>query len=107
MFFVSWKLALMMLAVGPLMLAPIILSGRRVQRLSRASQDSMIGASINGPTASIISASFQLTKNIRSNAPMVVAVVRRATEIDEPIRVSISVVSVVRRETTSPVRTLT
>ncbi|MFN0022625.1 MAG: ABC transporter transmembrane domain-containing protein [Parvularculaceae bacterium] len=45
MFFVSWKLALMMLAVGPLMLAPIILSGRRVQRLSRASQDSLANAS--------------------------------------------------------------
>jgi ATP-binding cassette subfamily B protein len=45
MFFVSWKLALMMLAVGPLMLAPIILSGRRVQRLSRASQDSLAAAS--------------------------------------------------------------
>ena len=45
MFFVSWKLALMMLMVGPLMLAPIILSGRRVQRLSRASQDSLANAS--------------------------------------------------------------
>jgi len=45
MFFVSWKLAFMMLAVGPLMLAPIILSGRRVQRLSRASQDSLANAS--------------------------------------------------------------
>ncbi|HNR75995.1 MAG TPA: ABC transporter transmembrane domain-containing protein, partial [Parvularculaceae bacterium] len=45
MFFVSWKLALMMLAVGPLMLGPIILFGRRVQRLSRASQDSLAGAS--------------------------------------------------------------
>ncbi|MDZ7627701.1 MAG: ABC transporter transmembrane domain-containing protein [Parvularculaceae bacterium] len=45
MFFVSWKLAVMMLAVGPLMLAPIILSGRRVQRLSRASQDSLANAS--------------------------------------------------------------
>ncbi|MFN3961243.1 MAG: ABC transporter transmembrane domain-containing protein [Parvularculaceae bacterium] len=45
MFLVSWKLALMILAVGPLMLAPIILSGRRVQRLSRASQDSLAGAS--------------------------------------------------------------
>ncbi len=45
MFFVSWKLALMMLAVGPLMLGPIILFGRRVQRLSRASQDSIATAS--------------------------------------------------------------
>ena len=45
MFIVSWKLALMMLGVGPLMLAPIILFGRRVQKLSRASQDSIAGAS--------------------------------------------------------------
>jgi len=45
MFLVSWKLALMMLAVGPLMLGPIILFGRRVQRLSRANQDSLAGAS--------------------------------------------------------------
>ncbi|MEK7265631.1 MAG: ABC transporter transmembrane domain-containing protein [Pseudomonadota bacterium] len=45
MFFVSWKLALMMLAVGPLMLGPIFFFGRRVQRLSRASQDSLASAS--------------------------------------------------------------
>ena len=45
MFFVSWKLSLMMLAVGPLMLGPIFFFGRRVQRLSRASQDSIAAAS--------------------------------------------------------------
>ncbi len=45
MFFVSWKLSLMMLAVGPLMLGPIFFFGRRVQRLSRASQDSLANAS--------------------------------------------------------------
>lgn len=45
MFFVSWKLSLMMLAVGPLMLGPIFFFGRRVQRLSRASQDSLAAAS--------------------------------------------------------------
>lgn len=45
MFLVSWKLALMMLAVGPLMLGPIFFFGRRVQRLSRASQDSLASAS--------------------------------------------------------------
>ncbi len=42
---VSWKLALMVLAVGPLILGPIMLFGRRVQRLSRASQDSLANAS--------------------------------------------------------------
>ncbi len=45
MFFVSWKLSLMMIAVGPLMLGPIFFFGRRVQRLSRASQDSLANAS--------------------------------------------------------------
>lgn len=45
MFFVSWKLSLMMLGVGPLMLGPIFFFGRRVQRLSRASQDSLASAS--------------------------------------------------------------
>jgi ATP-binding cassette subfamily B protein len=45
MFAVSWKLAALMLLVGPLMLAPIFLFGRRVQRLSRESQDSLANAS--------------------------------------------------------------
>ena len=54
MFLVSWKLALMMLGVGPLMLVPIILFGRRVQRLSRASQDSL--ASASGRAAESLSA---------------------------------------------------
>ncbi|MEQ1929156.1 MAG: ABC transporter transmembrane domain-containing protein [Parvularculaceae bacterium] len=42
---VSWKLTLMVLAVGPFILAPAIFFGRRVQRLSRSSQDSLAGAS--------------------------------------------------------------
>ncbi len=42
---VSWKLALMVLAVGPVILVPILLFGRRVQRLSRSSQDSLADAS--------------------------------------------------------------
>jgi ATP-binding cassette subfamily B protein len=45
MFLLSWKLSLMMLAVGPLMLIPIFFFGRRMQRLSRASQDSLAAAS--------------------------------------------------------------
>ena len=45
MIVVSWKLALMVLAVGPLILGPIMLFGRRVQRLSRSSQDSLADAS--------------------------------------------------------------
>ena len=42
---VSWKLTLIVLALGPLILVPIILVGRRVQRLSRDTQDELAGAS--------------------------------------------------------------
>ncbi|MGI9303157.1 MAG: ABC transporter transmembrane domain-containing protein [Gammaproteobacteria bacterium] len=45
MVIVSWKLALMVFTVGPLILGPITLFGRRVQRLSRFSQDSLANAS--------------------------------------------------------------
>lgn len=42
---VSWKLALMVLAIGPLIILPIMMFGRRVQRLSRSSQDALARAS--------------------------------------------------------------
>ena len=42
---VSWKLALMVLAIGPLIILPIMMFGRRVQRLSRSSQDALASAS--------------------------------------------------------------
>ncbi|RKR02861.1 ABC transporter transmembrane domain-containing protein [Maricaulis maris] len=42
---VSWQLALLVLALGPLMLGPILLFGRRIQRLSRVSQDNLADAS--------------------------------------------------------------
>ncbi|MEM9234824.1 MAG: ABC transporter transmembrane domain-containing protein, partial [Pseudomonadota bacterium] len=45
MIFVSWKLAILVLLGGPLILGPIILFGRRVQRLSRSSQDRLADAS--------------------------------------------------------------
>ncbi|MEL7487457.1 MAG: ABC transporter transmembrane domain-containing protein [Pseudomonadota bacterium] len=45
MFFVNWKLTLMVFAVGPLILGPIFLFGQRVQRLSRSSQDRLADAS--------------------------------------------------------------
>ncbi|PHS77428.1 MAG: ABC transporter [Robiginitomaculum sp.] len=45
MFLVSWKLTLMVLAVGPLIIIPVILFGRRVQRLSREGQDNLATAS--------------------------------------------------------------
>lgn len=48
---VSWKLALMVLAVGPIILGPIFLFGQRVQRLSRSSQDSLAEASARASEA--------------------------------------------------------
>ncbi|GJL97665.1 MAG: ABC transporter ATP-binding protein [Hyphobacterium sp.] len=45
MVFVNWQLALMVLAMGPVILLPIMLFGRRVQRLSRESQDELANAS--------------------------------------------------------------
>ncbi|MEO1015608.1 MAG: ABC transporter transmembrane domain-containing protein [Pseudomonadota bacterium] len=45
MFATSWKLSLMALVGGPVVLGPIILFGRRVQRLSRSGQDRLADAS--------------------------------------------------------------
>ena len=42
---VNLKLTLMVLAIGPLILGPLILFGRRIQRLSRRAQDELAGAS--------------------------------------------------------------
>ena len=45
MFVVSWKLALLVLAIGPFIVLPIIIVGRRLQRLSRRGQDELAEAS--------------------------------------------------------------
>ena len=45
MFFVNWKLTLMVLAVGPMIIIPVVLFGRRVQRLSSEGQDNLATAS--------------------------------------------------------------
>ena len=45
---VSWQLALLVLAMGPVILIPLTLFGRRVQRLSRSTQDELAGASARG-----------------------------------------------------------
>ncbi len=45
MFFVSWKLSLMVIAIGPVVILPAIFLGRRMQRLSRDSQDRLADAS--------------------------------------------------------------
>ena len=45
MFLVSWKLALMVLAIGPFIVLPIVLIGRYIQKLSRTGQDRLAEAS--------------------------------------------------------------
>ena len=51
MFVLSWKLTLMVLGVGPILVLPIIYFGRRVQRLSRSAQDNLANASARASEA--------------------------------------------------------
>jgi len=59
-----------------------------------------------GSMASRVRPSFQFTTIIMVSAPNVVISVRVAREADVPRKVSISVMSAVRRETASPERIL-
>ncbi len=45
MFFISWKLTLLVAAIGPIVLVPAILIGKRIRTLSRTSQDNLARAS--------------------------------------------------------------
>ncbi len=45
MLIVSWKLSLMVLAIGPIVIIPAIILGKRIQRLWRDSQDRLADAS--------------------------------------------------------------
>ena len=45
MFFISWKLTLLVAAIGPIVLVPAILIGKRIRTLSRTSQDNLANAS--------------------------------------------------------------
>ncbi len=45
MFFLSWKLALMVVAIAPAMILPLILSGKKIKRYSRDGQDRLADAS--------------------------------------------------------------
>ena len=45
MFFTNWKMALMVIAMGPLILVPVILLGRMIRNLSRDGQDRLADAS--------------------------------------------------------------
>lgn len=51
MFFVSWKLALMVLTLGPIIIIPAVIIGRRLQRLSRGGQDRLADASARAAEA--------------------------------------------------------
>ena len=63
------------------------------------------GKIIAGAIANTIRANFHEIKNIRMMAPIIVAMERKAKLTEPVITVSTKVVSVVRRERTSPVRT--
>ena len=45
MFVISWKLSLMVMAIGPLIIVPAIIIGKRIRRLSREGQDRLAEAS--------------------------------------------------------------
>ena len=45
MFFLSWKLAFMVLAIAPAMIFPLILTGKKIKRFSRDGQDRLADAS--------------------------------------------------------------
>ncbi len=64
----------------------------------------MTGRTATGNMASKVRPSFQFTTSIMVSAPVVVSSVRAANDADEPRKVSISVMSAVRRDTASPDR---
>lgn len=45
MFFISWQLALMVLAIAPAMILPLVLTGKKIKRYSRDGQDRLADAS--------------------------------------------------------------
>ncbi len=45
MFFFSWQLALMVIAIGPAIIIPAVIIGRKLKALSRRGQDDLAGAS--------------------------------------------------------------
>ena len=45
MFLINWKLTLIVVAIGPIILLPVMLVGRRIRTFSRSSQDNLANAS--------------------------------------------------------------
>ena len=62
-----------------------------------------IGTTTSGTPTSTSAVSFGLVKKSSASPPISVSTLRSATETDEPITESTSVVSVVSRDSTSPV----
>ena len=78
-----------------------MVDSRRTRRPDRIS-----GASAAGTTSSSARVSHGLTKAIIARAPSMTRPLRSATEVLTPTMVSTMAVSVVRRDSTSPVRVL-
>ena len=51
MFFLSWQLALMVLAIAPAMILPLVLAGKKIKHHSRDAQDKLADASARGGEA--------------------------------------------------------
>ncbi len=51
MFFLSWKLAIMVLAIAPAMILPLVLTGKKIKKHSRESQDNLANASARASEA--------------------------------------------------------
>jgi hypothetical protein len=68
--------------------------------------NSTIGATTRGTTARTSKVSLGLVTNSITMPPMISSALRSAMETEEPTTTCSKVVSVVRRETTSPVRVI-
>ena len=69
MFFLSWKLTLAVIAIGPIIIGLAMLFGRRVQRLSRTGQDNLATASVRaGESLSAIQTVQAFTREAKERA---------------------------------------
>jgi len=68
MFVISWKLSLMVMAIGPLIIIPAIIIGKRIRRLSREGQDRLAEASARaGEAMSAIQTVQAYTREIKED----------------------------------------
>ena len=77
MLLTSWQLSLMVLVIGPAIMVPLVLFGRRMQRLSRDSQDRLAEASARASeTLRAIETVQAFTQETRERANFALAVER-------------------------------